>query len=322
MPGFPHERIVGRNTAVVAQTQDFAAQSIRILRISACGAHVEHAVAAEGNARSAGFRQNEDVLHVGKRAAIPAPARDRGGSFSAIQRLGVGEINEVIFGKSRMERDVHVAVHRSRPARFSGPIRGRSSRDRLGIKHATVPWISNDPKAACAFGDEHIAVRQEGQRPRIFEGLGDHHHADLLSFGGIELHRMIGQWAGGKSGGRNRNVERGIHRDLLLGGAELGAEGGEKRHGDRDNGGAERTQIPHRSTFRDRFDPITTTDISGVWRSIQTWLMSTVSSTGFGQPCLATLSMARPICSVVVTYFGKSLYNSGSSGPSGTYKTR
>jgi len=44
-------------------------------------------------------------------------------------------------------------------------------------------------------------------------------------------------------------------------------------------------------------------------------LMSAVSSIDFGAPCFATFSIARPICSVVVTYCGNSLYSSGSSGP-------
>ena len=37
-----------------------------------------------------------------------------------------------------------------------------------------------------------------------------------------------------------------------------------------------------------------------------------------GQPCLAMWSMAWPICSVVVTYFGNNAFNSGSSGPNTT----
>ncbi len=58
MAGLPHERIVGRDGAVVAQTQHLAAKRVGILRIAAGGGHVEHAVAAEGDARGAGFGQN------------------------------------------------------------------------------------------------------------------------------------------------------------------------------------------------------------------------------------------------------------------------
>src|SRR5580704_10820011 len=47
----------------------------------------------------------------------------------------------------------------------------------------------------------------------------------------------------------------------------------------------------------------------------QTKLMSELSSTRFPQPCLATLSIARPICWVVVTYLGKRPFKSGSNGP-------
>ncbi len=49
-----------------------------------------------------------------------------------------------------------------------------------------------------------------------------------------------------------------------------------------------------------------------------TSLMSDVSSTRFGQPCLANLSMARPICSVLVTYLGKRAFKNGSNGVSST----
>lgn len=43
-------------------------------------------------------------------------------------------------------------------------------------------------------------------------------------------------------------------------------------------------------------------------------LMSAVCSTRFGAPCLATPSIARPICSVVVAEFGISRTNIGISG--------
>lgn len=44
-------------------------------------------------------------------------------------------------------------------------------------------------------------------------------------------------------------------------------------------------------------------------------MMSGFSSTGFGAPCFATSSIARPTSSVVVTYFGKSALKAGKSGP-------
>src|SRR5947209_15219125 len=47
-----------------------------------------------------------------------------------------------------------------------------------------------------------------------------------------------------------------------------------------------------------------------------TRLMSMFSSTGLGAPDFAALTIARPTCSVVVTYFGHALYNAGSNGPS------
>jgi hypothetical protein len=42
--------------------------------------------------------------------------------------------------------------------------------------------------------------------------------------------------------------------------------------------------------------------------------MPSLSSTGFGAPCFATLSIAQPTCSVVVKYLGRSAFNSRQSG--------
>src|ERR1035437_8884940 len=53
-----------------------------------------------------------------------------------------------------------------------------------------------------------------------------------------------------------------------------------------------------------------------------TLAISTASSTCLGYPCLATASIARPTCSVVVTYFGHTRSNNGSAGFSTVYVTR
>ena len=47
-----------------------------------------------------------------------------------------------------------------------------------------------------------------------------------------------------------------------------------------------------------------------------------LSSTGFGAPRFETSSIARPNCSVVVTYFGATTFNKGSSGHNTQYKIR
>ena len=218
--GLPDERIIGRDGAVVAQAQHFAAERVGILRIFAGGGQVKHAVAAESNARSAGFVQNKNVLHVGERAAIQSPARDRSGPFSSVQRLGVSEVEEVILREVRMERDVHISVHRARPARFSGPIRCRSAGDGLRIEHT----LANNPQSPGALGHQHASVRKKRGAPGIFKRLRDHHNADLLSFRRIEFHRMIRQRTMGKTGWRDRNVELAIPSDLLLGESGSGHE--------------------------------------------------------------------------------------------------
>jgi hypothetical protein len=47
--------------------------------------------------------------------------------------------------------------------------------------------------------------------------------------------------------------------------------------------------------------------------------MSSLSNTRFAAPRLATQIIARPNCSVVVTYFGASLRNSGYIGATTAY---
>jgi hypothetical protein len=49
--------------------------------------------------------------------------------------------------------------------------------------------------------------------------------------------------------------------------------------------------------------------------SRQILLMYWFSSTGLGEPRLATFSIARPMHSVVVTYFGKRNFHNGYRGP-------
>ena len=71
-------------------------------------------------------------------------------------------------------------------------------------------------QAARALGHQHAAVGKKRRAPGIFERLGDHDDADLLSFGGVEFHRVIRQRTMRETGGRHRNVELAIPWDLLL----------------------------------------------------------------------------------------------------------
>ena len=48
-------------------------------------------------------------------------------------------------------------------------------------------------------------------------------------------------------------------------------------------------------------------------------MMSALSSTGFGAPCFAASSIARPTSSVVVKYPGKSALKTGERGPNTAY---
>ena len=96
-------------------------------------------------------------------------------ALAVADRLGVGEVDEVIVGEPRMEGDIHqtaVAV---------GPDR-RHARNRLRVEHA----VANDTEPAGPLGDQHAAVGKERDGPRMRESPGHDADADLVLLGGVE----------------------------------------------------------------------------------------------------------------------------------------
>ena len=56
--------------------------------------------------------RDEDVANLGERLAVPPSAGNRDRPPLLVERLGVGEIDEPVLGKSRVEGDIHEAVNR------------------------------------------------------------------------------------------------------------------------------------------------------------------------------------------------------------------
>ena len=106
------EGIVARYGPVVAQAQDLAVVAIRILGqgASGCaGSHEDHACAVKHDARSTqnrGWFAAEQILDVGQPRAIQAPASQRGLLLAVLGRFAVGEVNQLVLGELRMQRDV------------------------------------------------------------------------------------------------------------------------------------------------------------------------------------------------------------------------
>src|SRR5499433_3820861 len=102
------EWVVRRDTTVVTNSQNFTAMILRILRFITTVGHEDRAVASKRNARRAKSRfRYENVTHLCEGLAIPASTRERIGRPRAFKRLRVREVDQVVFGKMRMQRDVH-----------------------------------------------------------------------------------------------------------------------------------------------------------------------------------------------------------------------
>ena len=132
----------------------------------------------------------------------------------------------MIFGKARMQRNIHVAVHRARAPGFPGPIGDRTAGHRLGIE---LP-VANDAQTSRAFRHHHASIGQKRGAPGIFKFLGDHHNPNILSLGGIEHYRVIRQRTMRQTRGRNRDVELGIPLDFLLCDCRRGDKNGREQN--------------------------------------------------------------------------------------------
>src|SRR5580704_1224112 len=100
--GMPDKRIVLRDGAVVIQPQHLSAMRGRTLRVVAGDGHEKRAIAAECNARGTAPLGHEDIPRFHEPAAIPTPSRYSSYPTFLVERLGVGQINEMILRKTGM----------------------------------------------------------------------------------------------------------------------------------------------------------------------------------------------------------------------------
>src|SRR5215470_2805082 len=85
-----NERVVRGNAAVIANSQDFAAMALWILRVITTIRHEDRPIASECDPRRAGAGcRQEDIADLCKRLAVPASARQCIGGPTAFERLRV-----------------------------------------------------------------------------------------------------------------------------------------------------------------------------------------------------------------------------------------
>ena len=212
-------RLLGDADAIHAAAADVVARG--------ADAEKDRAVATEGDARGADTARDrirdEDVADVGEgMTAVVAAAGEHGdagrpGQFVEVHRLGlagrelgIGEVDQLIAGEVRVNRDVHQSlVARVEDVRHAG--------HRPGVEGQVG---TNETDAAGPFGDQHVAAGQEGQRPRPFESL-ERRDADAVSIG-LQHLRLIGQGIGAgadpspHADARGVFGRRGRRRRLLL----------------------------------------------------------------------------------------------------------
>ena len=138
-------------------------------QIAVTGRDIQHPIAAEYDARSeaavggAGASVpglgDQNIFDVGERLAVPLPARNgqRRALHSAFfHGLRIREVNQLVLGELRVEDDVHQACQ-------TAGVNVRQAGDRLLVEDA----VANDSQSALAFRDQHAAVRQKCEAPRM-----------------------------------------------------------------------------------------------------------------------------------------------------------
>ena len=104
---------------------------------------------------------HEKVFHIDERVAFePAPGECRCAHLVS-DRLGIGEIDQVIPFELGMERNIHET-----PVTIGPDL--RHAGDGLWVQHAA----SNDAQATAPLGDQHVVIGQERDGPWMREPLG------------------------------------------------------------------------------------------------------------------------------------------------------
>ena len=191
----PDERVVGRNTAVVADAQNFADVVVELLRKQRLVAtvatvvldvvvhrQIDHAVGAEGRAprhRSAGNPRVrlEDLLHVEQRITIEPRTSERT-SRHVTALLDVVEVHEPVRSEQRMHDD---GLQRTGLDARRRPARERHRSQRAAAHDAHLPLAALNrlvtgggcDRRLREAGDQEISVRRERHVTRALEPFGD-----------------------------------------------------------------------------------------------------------------------------------------------------
>ena len=175
------EGVVLRDAAIVVQPDHRAGMVVRSLRalhlpalaereIQIAGA-VEDDAAAEVDAARAFRALPEQHLHFLQLPAIQLCARQLGPD-AALSAGGVREINQSVLTVPRVKN------HVEKPALPSGRDL-RQPGNRLGIELS----LRNDTQPPGPLGDQHAALGQEGERPRMLQALYDGRHVEGVFLG-------------------------------------------------------------------------------------------------------------------------------------------
>ena len=164
----------------------------------------QRSVGREGHARTTRRfpLAREQLFHISERLPIEASARDGNRRLAAWRpfrigvgnggaKLVVGEVNEPVLGKLRMQRHlVETAVAQRWRDRWNAGNWLRIENRRFA---SFTGGIADDAEFRGANHHERIAVRKEGQTERMRESADDRRHADPSLLGCVEGVRRLGE---------------------------------------------------------------------------------------------------------------------------------
>ena len=118
----------------------------------------------------------EDLFHVRQTISFEAAANDRRCPVARFVRFRKTEVEKPVGFKVGMRQDLQ------EPALPPDADLG-DTLDRIRQQDS----VANDPQASGAFGDQHVAVRQECDRPGVIEPFGNSDTSVLQVLGAEDL---------------------------------------------------------------------------------------------------------------------------------------
>src|SRR5262245_13147550 len=183
--GLAGERIVGRHRAIRPDADDLAevvSETLRLVARSEMLAQGQkeavirrlHDAAAEmiaAGARAGLAEDHLDGIEPGS-GFVAQPGAGERGARAAVYRLGVTEVDGAILREAAVERDIEQAS-----------LARREDRRHAGERRREPAVLGDDAHAPGPFGDQHSAVRQESDRPRMIQSLRDGLHHEVAGGG-------------------------------------------------------------------------------------------------------------------------------------------